>query len=72
MTFRELQKYIESMTTDQLDNTIVVEAQGAFYRVEDLNKASGEGDYLYANEMYFSTEDIAIEEKDFEEEETEE
>jgi len=69
MTFRELQKYIESMTTDQLDNTIVVEAQGLFYRVEDLNKASGEGDYLYKGEMYFSTEDNAIEEKDFDEEE---
>jgi hypothetical protein len=69
MTFRELQKYIESMTTDQLDNTIVVEAQGAFYRVEDLNKASGSGDYLYKGEMYFSTEDNTIEEKDFEEEE---
>lgn len=72
MTFRELQKYIGRMTADQLDNTIVIEAQGEFFRVEDLNEASGEGDYLYKGEMYFSTVDNAIEEKDFEEEETEE
>jgi hypothetical protein len=72
MTFRELQKYIGRMTADQLDNTIVIESNDSFYRVEGLNEASGEGDYLYKGEMYFSLEDQAIEEKEFDEEETEE
>ena len=69
MTFRELQKYIGRMTADQLDNTIIIECNDSFYRVEGLNEASGEGDYLYKGEMYFSLEDQEIEEK---EEETEE
>jgi hypothetical protein len=56
------------MTADQLDNTIMVEVQGDFFRVELLNEASGEGDYLYKGELYFSTEDYPIEEKDFDEE----
>jgi hypothetical protein len=68
MTFRELQKHLGRMTADQLDNTIMVEVQGDFFRVELLNEASGEGDYLYKGELYFSTEDYPIEEKDFDEE----
>ena len=72
MTFRELTKYLGRLTADQLDSTIVVEVGYFFHHVEGLNIASGEGDYLYKDEPFLSIDSNPIDEKDFEEEETEE
>ena len=68
MTFRELTKYTSRLTADQLDSDIVVETNGEFFRVDDLRIASGEGDYLYKDEPFFTTHE-QLSEKDFDEEE---
>jgi hypothetical protein len=67
MTFRELNKYLSRLTADQLDSDIVVETDGKFYRVDDLQIASGNGDYLYTNDPFFTT-DYQLDEKYPEEE----
>jgi hypothetical protein len=69
MTYRELTKYLGRLTADQLDNDIVIEVGDFFYRVEDgINIASGEGDYLYANEPFLSVDSEPMGEKEFDEE----
>ena len=68
MTYRELTKYLGRLTADQLDNNIVVEVGDFFYKVEGLNIASGEGDYLYKDEAFLSIDSDPIDEKEEEEE----
>lgn len=69
MTYRELTKYLGRLTADQLDSEIVVELGDLFYRVEDgLNIASGEGDYLYKDEVYLSCDTNELCTKEFDKE----
>lgn len=68
MTFRELQKHIGRMMTDQLDSDIIVEVGDFFHRVEGLNIANGMGDYLYKNEPFLSIDSNPLDEKESDEE----
>jgi hypothetical protein len=68
MTFRELQKHIGRMTADQLDQDMIVEVNDLFYKVESAEVASGEGDYLYKGEIFFTIDSEALSEKEFDEE----
>jgi len=68
MTYRELTKYLGRLTADQLDNDIVVEVGDFFHKVEGLNIASGEGDYLYKDEAFLSVDSEPMGEKEFDEE----
>jgi hypothetical protein len=67
MTFRELQKHIGRMTANQLDQNIVVEVNNFFYNVESAEVASGEGDYLYKGEVFFTIDSEPLGEKEFDE-----
>jgi len=68
MTFRELQEHLGRLTAEQLDNTIIVEVGDYFHRVEGLNVASGEGDYLCRDEVFLSIDSDPIDEKEEEDE----
>ena len=68
MTYRELIKYLGRLTQDQLDNNIIVEVGDQFHNVTGINIASGEGDYLYKDEVFFSTDSDPISEKEFDDE----
>jgi hypothetical protein len=65
MTYRELTKYLSRLTADQLDNDIIVEVGDLFYKVEDLNIASGEGLYLYKDEAFLAIDSNPLSEKEF-------
>ena len=64
MTYRELTKYLGRLTAEQLDDTIIVEVGDFFHYVEGLNVASGEGDYLYKNQVFLSIDPNGLDEKD--------
>jgi hypothetical protein len=64
MTFRELQKHIGRMMTDQLDSHIIVEVGDLFHNVVGIEIASGEGDYLYKNEVFLSIDSDPLGEKE--------
>jgi hypothetical protein len=67
MTFRELQKHIGRMTAEQLDQDIIVEVNDFFYKVESAEVASGEGNYLYRGEIFFTIDSNPLDEKEQEE-----
>jgi len=71
MTFRELQKHIGRMTANQLDQDIVVEVNDFFHKVESAEVASGEGDYLYRGEVFFTIDSDPLSEKEFDDDEQE-
>ena len=56
------------MTADQLDQDMIVEVNDLFYKVESAEVASGEGDYLYKGEIFFTIDSEALSEKEFDEE----
>ena len=56
------------MTADQLDQTIIIEVNDYFHYVDGLNVASGVGDYLHKDEMFFSIESDPMDEKEEDEE----
>jgi len=56
------------MTADQLDSHVIVEVGDYFHNVVGINVASGAGDYLYKNEVFFSIDSEALGEKEDEEE----
>jgi hypothetical protein len=68
MTFRELQKHIGRMTAEQLDQDIIVEVNDFFYKVESAEVASGEGNYLYRGEIFFTIDSNPLDEKESDEE----
>jgi hypothetical protein len=68
MTFRELQKHLGRMTAEQLDQTIIIEVNDYFHYVDGLNVASGMGDYLNKDEIFFSIDSDPLDEKEEEEE----
>ena len=67
MTFRELQGHLGRLTSNQLDSTILVMVDDGFFRVEGLNIASGVGEFLYKDEVFFSVEESPIDSKEDEE-----
>jgi len=56
------------MTADQLDQDIVVEVNDFFYNVGSAEVASGEGDYLYRGEVFFTIDSDPLGEKTQDEE----
>lgn len=52
------------MTADQLDSHVIVEVNDNFHNVTGINIASGEGDYLYKDEVFFSIDSEPLGEKD--------
>lgn len=56
------------MTADQLDSHVIVEVGDYFHNVTGINVASGVGDYLYKNEVFFSIDSEPLSEKEEEEE----
>jgi len=56
------------MTADQLDSHVIVEVHDNFYNVTDIRIASGKGDYLYKDEVFFSIDSEPLGEKEFDEE----
>jgi len=68
MTFRELQKHIGRMTAEQLDQNMIVEVNDFFHNVESVEVASGEGDYLYKGEVFFTIDSDPLGEKTEDEE----
>jgi hypothetical protein len=68
MTYRQLIKDLGRMTADQLDSHVIVEVNDNFHNVTGTNIASGEGDYLYKDEVFFSIDSEPLAEKDFDEE----
>ena len=52
------------MTADQLDSHVIVEVNDNFHNVTGINSASGEGDYLYKDEVFFSIDSEPLGEKD--------
>jgi hypothetical protein len=67
MTFRELQKHLGRLTANQLDSTILVMVDDGFFEVEGLNIASGVGEFLYKDDVFFSVADSPIDPKEDEE-----
>ena len=65
MTYRELIKNLGNLTEQQLDENVILEVGHNFYRANDINVASGEGDYLYKDEVYISIESNPLDEKDY-------
>lgn len=68
MTYRQFQKDLGRMTAEQLDSHMVVEVGDHFYNIVSVEAASGEGDYLYKNEVFFTIDSDPLGEKDFDEE----
>ncbi len=68
MTYRELTKYLGRLTADQLDNHVMVEVGDLFHNVVGVEIASGEGDYLYKDEVFLSIDSDPLGEKEFDEE----
>jgi len=64
MTYRQLIKDLGRMTADQLDSHVIVEVNDNFHNVTGINIASGEGDYLYKDEVFFSIDSEPLGEKD--------
>ncbi len=56
------------MMTDQLDSHIIVEVGDLFHNVVGIQIASGEGDYLYKNEVFLSIDSDPLGEKESDEE----
>ena len=56
------------MTADQLDSHVIVEVHDNFHNVTGIHIASGEGDYLYKDEVFFSIDSEPLGEKEFDEE----
>jgi len=67
MTFRVLQKELGRMTAEQLDQNMIVEVGDFFHNVVGVNVASGVGDYLYKDEVFFSIDSDPLGEKTEEE-----
>ena len=67
MTFRTLQKELGRMTAEQLDQNMIVEVEDFFHNVVGINIASGVGDYLYKDEVFFSIDSEPLGEKEDEE-----
>jgi len=65
MTYRQL---IKDLTADQLDSHVIVEVNDNFHNVTGIHIASGEGDYLYKDEVFFSIDSEPLGEKEFDEE----
>lgn len=51
------------MTAEQLDGEMIVEVNDSFYNIVSVEAASGEGDYLYKNEVFFTVDCDPIGEK---------
>ena len=56
------------MTAEQLNSHVIVEVNDLFHNVASLEAASGEGDYLYKNEVFFTIDSEPLGEKEDEEE----
>ena len=67
MTFRALQKELGRMTAEQLDQNMIVEVGDYFHNIDGINIASGVGDYLYKDEVFFSIDSEPLVEKEEEE-----
>lgn len=67
MTYRNLIKELGRLTADQLDSHVIVELEDTFHNVTGINIASGEGDYLYKDEVFFSIDLEPLGEKEEEE-----
>lgn len=63
MTYRQFQKDLSRMTAEQLDSEMIVEVNDSFYNIVSVEAASGEGDYLYKNEVFFTVDCDPIGEK---------
>lgn len=63
MTYRQFQKDLSRMTAEQLDGEMIVEVNDSFYNIVSVEAASGEGDYLYKNEVFFTVDYDPIGEK---------
>jgi hypothetical protein len=68
MTYRTLLKDLSKFTEEQLDNHVVIEVNDFFHNACSLEVASGEGDYLYRGEVFFSIDSEPLGEKEEEEE----
>ena len=67
MTYRQLIKELGRLTADQLDSNIIVEVQDWFHNVVDIKIASGKGEYLYKDEVFFTIDGEPLTEKEEEE-----
>lgn len=67
MTFRQFQKDLGRMTAEQLDNHMIVEVNDFFHNIVGVEVASGEGDYLYKGEVFFTIDSEPLGEKTEEE-----
>jgi hypothetical protein len=67
MTYRQFQKDLSRMTAEQLDSHMIVEVGDNFHNIVSVEAASGEGDYLYKNEVFFTIDSEPLGEKDEEE-----
>ena len=63
MTYKELIKKLGRLTEDQLDGDIIVEVEDCFHNVVDINIASGKGEYLYKDEVFFTINSESLSEK---------
>ena len=67
MTYRQFQKDLSRMTAEQLDSHMIVEVGDNFHNIVSVKAASGEGDYLYKNEVFFTIDCEPLGEKEEEE-----
>lgn len=60
MTYKELAKCLEGLTEAQLEGAIFVNVGNYFFAVEDVCTASGDGDYLFKDEIYLYTKNSPL------------